>query len=939
MKKALLLLILLISSYGFSQVMYTEPEFPTENDSIIVFFDVSKADREDLVGYTGVLYTHTGVNTNIDNWQYVIGNWGEASQPTLERIDTDLYKLVIGYPRDYYNISDPTETIISLNFVLRNAGASQQTEDLFLTLFQPGITVVIDSPSVSIPFGDMRRSPVFNKLNDEIAFKVKVATIDTDIDSINLYKNDELLKSVQGVDSLYFTENAVESGNYFYTIIARDLAGFKDTTYFCSVVRNEIIEEPLPTGAKPGVTFMDDGSAVISLFAPHKEFIYLLGDFNDWMVDNNYLMKKYAPSKDSVMFWFKMDDIIENQVYQFQYLIDGEIRVADHFTSLLLDPWNDKYINNARFPNMPQYPNNKTEHYVSTFEKKTNDFEWTDQSYVKPENENLVIYETLIRDFTEDQTYLSLLGKLDYLDSLGINVIELMPINEFEGNLSWGYNPAYYFAVDKYYGSPDDLRTFVNECHNRGIAVVADVVYNHAFGSNGMARMYLENGNPSSQNPWFNRTAPHTDYSWGYDFDHESEHTKYFMDRANHYWMEEYHIDGFRFDFTRGFTNKSGGSGPYDSNRINVLKRMADKIWEKNPDTYVILEHLVDSNDEMKVLADYGMLLWGNMNHDYNEAAMGYSSNLTWGFYESRSWNEPNLVTYMESHDEERLMYKNLQFGNSYGNYDVQELAQALQRQKLVNAFFLTLPGPKMIWQFGELGYDYSINYDGRLGEKPLRWDYYEDANRRNLYDTVKELIKLRNTYDVFTNKNTSSNLSLSGTIKQIKMTGSKNIHIVGNFGVNQQTTSLSFVHGGTWNDFFSGDTIDVTGSYGLTLEPGEFHIYSDSKLFTPKSNILVGIEDQPVIADKFEIYPAYPNPFNPGTTIGFNLPANGDVKFQIYNILGQLVESKQYTNMTAGYNEIRWNTNDGINIPSGVYFISINYLNHNRLSKVILMK
>ena len=141
-----------------------------------------------------------------------------------------------------------------------------------------------------------------------------------------------------------------------------------------------------------------------------------------------------------------------------------------------------------------------------------------------------MIYETLIRDFTDEQTYNSLLGKLDYLDSLGINVIELMPINEFEGNLSWGYNPAYYFAVDKYYGSPDDLKNFVNECHNRGIAVVADVVYNHAFGSNGMARMYLENGNPSSENPWFNRTAPHTDYHWGYDFNHESKHTEYFLE-------------------------------------------------------------------------------------------------------------------------------------------------------------------------------------------------------------------------------------------------------------------------------------------------------------------------------------------------------------------------------------------------------------------------
>ncbi|MBN2282147.1 MAG: T9SS type A sorting domain-containing protein [Candidatus Marinimicrobia bacterium] len=938
MRKFTLFLTFFCATMAFSQVVYTVPEFATVNDSIVLYFDAAQAERQDLKGYSGEIYTHTGVNTNKGNWQHVIGTWGNNStQPRLERVDTDLYKLTIGYPLEFYNITQ--ETVQAMCFVFRSADASRQTEDIFYTFFHGGITVVIDSPSVSIPFGDMRRNPLFYHLDDEIGFKIKVATIGVDVDYIHVYKNSELVGSVTGSDSLAFSETAVVAGMYNYQIIASDVDGVKDTIWFSGVVLPEIAEEPLPQGVQPGTNLMEDGTVVLSLFAPYKEFVYIIGNFNDWKVDNEYLMKKYSPSEDSVMFWLQLNDIDQNVVYQYQYLIDGEIRVADHYTPYLLDPWNDAYIDAVRFPGLPEYPTGKTEHYVSVFENKSSEFEWTDPEYIRPDKEKLVIYETLLRDFTSQQSYAGMLEKLDYLDSLGVNVIELMPVNEFEGNLSWGYNPAYYFAVDKYYGTPEALKNFVNECHRRDLAVVMDVVYNHAFGSNGMARMYLENGRPGSENPWFNPTAPHTDYSWGYDFNHESIHTQSFLDRVNRFWIEEYHIDGFRFDFTRGFTNKSGGSGPYDASRIQILKRMADKIREVDPGTYIILEHLVDSNDEMKALADYGMLLWGNMNHDYNEAAMGYSSDFSWGYYKTRNWNAPNLVTYMESHDEERLMYKNLQYGNRFGDYDIQELSQALQRQKLVNAFFLTLPGPKMIWQFGELGYDYSIDYNGRLGEKPLRWDYFDEPNRRNLFNTVKELIKLRQTYDVFTSKNTTVNLNVAGTVKQIKMTGSKNIHIVGNFGVTQNPATLNFVHGGTWHDFFSGDTMKVDGDIQMDLEPGEFHIFSDSKLFLPKTDVLVGINERPVVSKEFEVYPAYPNPFNPETTIRFYLPEKGFVRYEIYNLLGQIVDSEKFTDFDEGYNKITWNAGITNTLSSGIYYFNIIYRNNNYLSKIILLK
>jgi len=952
-KQTGLLVIILIANLLSAQLITSIPAYPTENDSIVIYFDATQGDAG-LQGYTGNVYTHTGATINGNRWQNVIGSWGnDNTQPQLTRIDTDLYELIIGYPHEFYS-TDPGEKITELCFVFRSAGADGPTgrdvggADIFYDLFEPGITAVIDSPSVNFSFENVMMSPVFYKIDDEIGFKVKVAVINTQVDSIKIYKNQNLVIANQGVNSIKYSEIAFETGKYQYEIIVSDTAGIQDTTYFGAMVNNEVVEEALPENVQPGINFMDNGSAILAIFAPYKEFIYLIGDFNDWKVDENYFMKKYFPAEDSVVFWHEFENVNESQIYQYQYLIDGKLRIADPYTELILDSWNDRYIDEETFPDLPGYPYDKTNQVVSTFQKKSSEFQWTDNDFRKPDKEKLVIYELLIRDFTDKHSYNGALEKLDYLDSLGINAIELLPINEFEGNSSWGYNTSFYFALDKYYGTPDDLRNFVNECHRRGIAVLGDMVLNHAYGSYSMVRMYMNETTwqPTSQSPWFNEVAPHTDFYWGYDFNHESKHTKYFIDRVNKYWIKEFHLDGYRFDFTRGFTNRKGGSGPYDSDRINILKRMADEIWEEDSSAFVILEHLVDEDSgEMKELADYGTLLWGNMNHSYNQASMGWNSNsdFSWGYYKTRGWSEPHLITYMESHDEERLMYKNLQYGNSYGNYDIQHLYTALQRQKLVNAFFLTIPGPKMIWQFGELGYDISIDENGRCGEKPIKWEYYHDIYRKNLYKTVAALIKLRNENDVFTNPVTSVQLSLTGNGKRIAMTGSMNVLIIGNFGVTNLDIVPNFQYGGIWYDYFSGDSIYVQFTTDpILLAPGEFHIYTDQRLDSPEQDILSDIGNEfPDLPEKFALYPNYPNPFNAVTTFQYDLEKQSDIQIKIYDILGRQVYSQYQYSQPAGRYSFAWQGIDsaGRELQSGVYFFVMRRNDTKKIQKITLLK
>ena len=121
-----------------------------------------------------------------------------------------------------------------------------------------------------------------------------------------------------------------------------------------------------------------------------------------------------------------------------------------------------------------------------------------------------MIYELLVRDWSEERTLKFIEDSLDYLETLGVQALELMPVNEFNGNDSWGYNPTFYFAVDKAYGTKNDLKSLVDACHERGIAVILDVVYNHADQPNPFITMYWEDWTVLPYNPWFNTEAAHT---------------------------------------------------------------------------------------------------------------------------------------------------------------------------------------------------------------------------------------------------------------------------------------------------------------------------------------------------------------------------------------------------------------------------------------------
>jgi 1,4-alpha-glucan branching enzyme len=675
------------------------------------------------------------------------------------------------------------------------------------------------------------------------------------------------------------------------------------------------------------------------LFAPGKKFVYVIGSFDDWMVNTTYFMKKDVRSPDSVFWHVSLMDILPSQERLFQYLVDGNIRIADPYSEKVLDPWNDQYITSTTYPGLIPYPAGKTNFPVTAFRTGEGSYQWQVTDFERPAKTDLVIYELLIRDFLQAHDFKTMKDTLMYLKNLGVNAIELMPVNEFEGNESWGYNPSFYFAPDKYYGPATELKKLIDYAHQLDMAVIVDIVLNHSYGQSPLVRLYWNEamGRPSADNPWYNEVSPNQVFSWGYDFNHESIHTKNFIDRVNHFWLSEYKADGFRFDFTKGFTNVPGDGGGHDVSRINILKRMADRIWEYDSTAYVILEHFAPNTEE-KILADYGMMLWGNINHEYTEASMGYPSNLTGAVYKSRTWLYPHLVAYMESHDEERMMFKNLQYGRSNGDYNIKNFGTAINRVKLAAAFYFTIPGPKMIWQFGELGYDYSIDYICRICNKPIRWDYFSDPQRKNLYKVFAALTKLKTEYDVF--ETTNFSYSLSDSLKRIVLVhSSMDAVVIGNFGVVANSINPQFPTSGTWYNYFSGDSIIVSNPFApVPLEAGEFHIYTSVKIPSPESGILLNadeVQDEAVIED-YHLEQNYPNPFNPVTVINYAVPERASVTLKVYDLIGREVAVLVDEELQKGHYQAEF---DGSFLSSGIYFYRLQSGLFTSTRKMMLIK
>jgi hypothetical protein len=924
MRTSLLFSLFLISVVVKSQIITTDPPFPTQDDIITITYDASQGNQE-LVSVLPV-FAHTGVISNYSSsatdWQHVVGNWGTNDQDVLMEPQGNNIHTIVIQPSTFYNLN-VDEVVTHLAFVFRNqsgtlVGRNADGSDIFVPLYQNGFNANIVSPGYI--------NEIINP--NEVVNFVCESSSPADL---SLYVNGIVVASLSGVTSLDYDFSEDVPGEYEIVFSADNgLETIQETVLLVIVPEVNIAAAPL--GTIDGINYVNTTAVRLQFYAPNKDYLFVLGDFNNWTFDLDYMMNR---TPDGNTWWIDIDGLTSGQEYRFQYYIgEDDMRVAEIYSDKILDYWNDPWIDENSYSNLIEYPVGLTSDPVSVLQTNQPEYNWTDDSYQRPAKEKLVVYELLMRDFLEDGNYQTLLDTLDYLENLGINAIQFMPINEFEGNESWGYNPSFYFAPDKNYGPKNALKDFINECHNRGIAVIMDIALNHSFGQNPMVRMYFnpdagQYGQPTPENPWFNETPKH-DFNVGYDFNHEQIRTRNFCKRVFEYWLEEFHIDGYRLDLSKGYTQVNtlgniGQWGVYDQSRINILTDYFNHSQGVEPGSYFILEHFAN-NDEETVLANTGMMLWGNLNYQFNEASMGYSSDLSWGNYQQRGWNNPHLITYAESHDEERLMYKNLLYGNSSGSYDITDLSTALKRQELVHTLLIPLPGPKMIWQFGELGYDYSINTcndgvtiseDCRTDSKPIRWDYRDVEERLHLYKWISALNKLKSDYSTFST--TDYTYDVLGYGKRLILNHSDmNAVVVGNFQVTDLNMIPGFQHTGTWFDYATSSPVEVNDLNSTWFFPaGDHHVYTDIQLPAPDLN--VGLVE--ILEFTNGNVSIYPNPAD--AIVNLTIEADSDelIHCVIYDFTGRKMMSSSSMKLIQGKNSVVLNIEE---LANGSYTVAI---------------
>ncbi len=920
MKLKFAVLILILAGYSLAstaQVITADPVFPVSSGQVVITFNADRGDMG-LKDYTGDdVYAHTGVitsaSTGPSDWKYVIATWTtNLPKAKLTKVSANVYTLTISPSiREFYGVP-AGEQILKLAFVFRNSTGSRTGRD-------SGGADIFYNVSEEAAFDILLSQPALYTSLVNAGEEVPVQASASVADSIILYQNGTQLKKVTET-TLSHTITATGSGSFKLLVKAWHNNVMKaDSVYY--FIRTPTVTQAVPTGLKPGVNITGDNSAAFLLYAPYKSSVFVMGDFNSWVHSNEGFMKR---SPDGNWYWLVVTGLDPDEEYGFQYLIDETLRVPDPYSTKVLDPWNDKWIEESTYPDLKPYPEGLADNLVSVFQTRPPQYTWKNSSFEAPSADTLIIYELLVRDFVEKHDFKTIRDTLDYLQRLGVNAIELMPVNEFEGNSSWGYNPSMYFAVDKYYGPANDLKELIDSCHSRGMAVILDIVLNHAFGTNPLVRMYWNSSTnqPASNNPWFNVTSPNPVYSWGYDFNHQSIQTQAFIDSVCQYWIEEFRVDGYRFDFTKGFTNTTGDGWAYDASRIAILKRIGDKIRSYRPDALLILEHFA-ANDEEKELASYGFLLWGTAKFRYQAASTSRSDwnmSIAEASWVNRGWTVPGIVDYMESHDEERIMSLNLTEGEAVGGYNIKDLTIALKRIKLTATFFMTIPGPKMLWQFQELGYDYAKNYNNDpLGPKPIRWDYYTIATRKNLFDNFSALAELKKSEPAFSSGNFS--IYESGETKRLNIQhADMDVVVIGNFDLFPRDIAPNFTRTGTWYEFFRGTAIDVSAANQntpISLLQGEYRLFTSKQVARPA--FLTGIEDNYLEDATGLLFEVYPNPFRERAVIEFG----GDDRYQPHTV--ELISASgaviKMINAPAGIDEIEL---DGSEMAPGVYYLKV---------------
>ena len=875
MRKFTLLFSLVFTTMVFAQVT-TIPSIIQKgyDGEVTIIFNPNEGNKG-MVG-ASKCFAHTGLITsassNDGDWKNVIDGWRGSSTKGQLTKDGDKWKLVIPNMYEFYGVNKSTE-IKKLAFVFHDGpggskeGKTAENTDIFVELAEAGLAVSISTAM-----------PEISKKGDEVTLQCFA----TEAASLSLMLNGKEVLVQEGTE-LTYTHTFDAEGDYIFSFTATKGDEVKNITAQTCVV-SDPVKAARPVGIDMGIYYDDADPTKVTLatYAASKtapaQYVFVVGDFNDWAISNKYQMKQ-----DGNYFWLEIDGLTPLQEYAMQYVVvreDGVIKkISDLYSEKVLhkdDQWEPSKVN----PDLMPYPA-KGDGYVTVIQTAKPKFQWSEATlnFKRPDKNNLVIYEAWIYDHTVERTIEGMTNRMYYYEDMGINAIELMPVQEFDGNLNWGYSPNHYFAFDKVYGTPEQLKTFIDECHKRGIAVILDMVFNHATGLNPMNKLYPY-GDDLKYNPWFNVKAPHGDNVYE-DWNHDFEPAHQMFIRALQYWLTEYKVDGFRLDLSHGLCGSVGGTS------VRNIKDYYEKgVKAVSSDAYMILEHWGDNCEaDRRELIAAGMLCWDNTSEAYYTSAKGSTSS---SFMNA---NRDGYVTYCESHDEERSFFHAKQFGT--GNLKTDDRAR-IARVPLNMAFLTLLNGPQMFYHFAEFGYDYSkwqskdgkwgkddegkapygmsgvdnYNYKMEVKKRPESW-LGEDSWRTQAFHKVGQAIQLRTRLmpEVFEGNPTRVDIGGGKIVRTIQW--GSNVFVAGNFSVSEE--QIVKIPDGIWYNYYEQTEQKETI---VTLAPGALLILTGTPQVLPE------------MCASYMFDSAIEDIYVPETTIGIYPPYN----VTIYTVSGQAV-------------------------------------------------
>jgi 1,4-alpha-glucan branching enzyme len=954
MKKQILYFITLFTGFYIQAQVTITPSSFNVTDAITITVSTAAQSCNQMGTSPAKVYMHAGIGDDTNAFGFnVVGNWGQDDSVGLMTNNGDGTWSITLTPSTYFGLNGTQQAnATKLGMVFRNANGSQTLKlppscgDFIFNVgtFQVNLVSPINNSTTIINSGG----------NINIS-----ATNTGGTASYNLKANETSINTSSTSNYAFNHTNITSNTNYELEVT---LGASTITRRFSVIVNPGTISQAIPSGLEDGINYnsLDPTRATLKLNAPGKDFVYVAGSFNNYQPDGNYAMKRDPVTN---IFWLELTGLTPGQIYTYQYWVVDQtpianspslVKTADMYSTLVLSPFDDPWIPSTTYPNLPTYPAGQ-EREVTVLQTGQTEYNWSTATtnFVKPNKDKLVIYEILVRDFDSNRNFQDIINRIQYFKDLGINAIQLMPVMEFEGNESWGYNTSFHMALDKFYGTEAKFKELIDLCHQNGIAVILDLALNHSFGRNPGVRMWMNDpdgdgwGLPSSENPFYNTSARHS-YSVGEDFNHQSSLTQYYTRRVIKHWIEEFKIDGIRWDLTKGFTqNCSGGddacTNAYQPDRVDILKQYADYSWSLDNEHYVIFEHLGTDAEEQQ-WANYrigegkGIMMWGEMYSQYKELAMGYSTqNISRMSHTSRGFTGKRLIGYPESHDKDRMMYEAITYGNGAGAFPVNgNLTNALNRMGAIGATSILVPGPKMIWHFGELGNNQSIFTcsngtvndestffpgDCKLDTKEqVQWteNWLADARRTSILSDWSKMIKLKTSEPVFMGDHSIS--PDANNVRQriyiynnsFPTTQLRNVVVIANFSVANLTINPSFptdayTYPMTWYDLMDNNAPVVINNPTdvISVNSGRFRVFGNQPS-TLSSNDFEATQNTIAL---------YPNPAKNSFAISRDAS-----KVEIYNIAGQLVKT---------YNDINSNQQlDITNLETGLYLIKITDIN-----------